>query len=96
MTTTTIKATVDGTRVNDFMKAFRYGERVNDLARVDARRGSGQYDEVTWNIALDGATLFGHGRLFRRHLVDALGRGMTEAEAEEYAYKSTAAEAGIE
>lgn len=94
--TTTATVSVDRDRVNQFMKAFRYGERVNDLSRVDARHGNGQYDFITWNIALDGATLFGHGKQFRRHLVDALERGMTEVEAEEYAYATTAAEAGIE
>lgn len=93
---TTTAAPVDRDRVNTFMRAFRYGERVDDLARVDARYNSGQYDEVTWHIALDGATLAGFATTFRRHLIDALAAGMSDERAEKYAYEATAAEAGIE
>jgi len=89
------RTAIDRDRVNEFMKAFRYGGQVSDLSYVDDRHHSGRYDDVTWHIALDGATLVGYGRVFRKHLVDALERGMTEKEAEEFAYHETAEYAGL-
>ena len=86
---------IDRERVSAFMAAFRYGGSVNDLGKVDDRHNSGRYDEITWHIALDGATLFGFAAEFRGHLVNALERGLTEEEAEEYAYTATAEEAGL-
>lgn len=88
--------TVDRDRVNALMRAFRYGERVEGLEKVDARRDSGHYDKVAWHVALDGATLNGYSTVFRRHLVAALESGMSEKEAEETAYRETAQEAGLE
>jgi len=98
MTTDTIEAPrveIDLDRVNAFMKAFQYGSRADDLGKVDDRHRSGQYDEVTWHIALDGATLAGFGRVFRKHLVDALSRGLSEKDAEDFAYHQTAEYAGL-
>ena len=93
--TDTATVPVDRKRVNAFMAAFRYGGSVDDLGKVDDRHSSGRYDEITWHIALDGATLFGFAAEFHGHLVNALERGLTEREAEEYAYKATAEEAGL-
>lgn len=87
--------TIDRDRVNHFMRAFRYGSSVSDLGRVDDRKSSGRYDDITWHIALDGATLFGFATEFRAHLVDALSRGLSEYEAEEYAFNATADAAGL-
>ena len=87
---------VDRNRVNALMRAFRYGERVDDLEKVDERRDRGQYDTVMWHVALDGATLFGHADTFRAHLVAALERGESEKNAEVAAFEATAQEAGID
>lgn len=87
---------VDRARVAKLMRAFAYGGRVDDLGKVDDRHNSGMYDKVTWHIALDGATLFGFDNQFRSHLVTGLEQGMTEDEAEDYAYKRTAEDAGID
>ncbi len=87
---------VDKARVNELMRAFRYGEKVDDLEKVDARYNSGQYDWVTWMVALDGSTLAGFSKEFRKNLEAALRNGDSDIEAEEYAYNTTADYAGIE
>jgi hypothetical protein len=79
-------------KVNAWMAAFRYGEKVDDLGKVDDRHSSGRYDEVTWHISLDGATQHGGASLFRQHLVHAVLNGADDAAAEKYAYNMTAAD----
>ena len=81
---------IDSKRVASLMAAFRYGGRVADLGKVDDRHSSGQYDHVQWHVALDGATLFGFDTEFEANLLDALGRGLSERDAEAYAYETTA------
>lgn len=81
-------------KVNRWMTAFRYGGRVDDLGRVDQRRATGQYDEVTWSIALDGATLSSHPTEYRAALVAALEQGMSDEAAEEHAYEAVATRYG--
>lgn len=86
---------VDKRRVRALMTAFAYGGRVDDLGKVDDRHNSGQYDDVQWHVALDGATLYGFDAEFKGHLVDALERGLTESEAEKFAYETTAVANGF-
>lgn len=82
-------------KVNAWMAAFRYGGRVDDLGKVDDRHSSGRYDKVTWHIALDGATLFGHANEFKACLVHALNEGKSDKEAERYAYETVAEKNGF-
>lgn len=77
-------------KVNAWMAAFRYGGKVDDLSSVDGRRDSGQYDEATWNIALDGATWFGFDAEFRAALVQAVAHDLPDAECEKFAYNMVA------
>jgi len=89
------KTAIDRDRVNALMRAFRYGERADDLDRIDARHNSGQYDDVTWHVALDGATCAGGAKVYREALVEALEAGKTEAEAEDIAYHTAAEALGL-
>jgi hypothetical protein len=83
-------------KVNAWMAAFRYGSQVDDLSKVDARHGSGRYDEATWNIALDAGTLLGHNAEFREHLVAAVEHGLSDEECEKHAYNMTALTVGVD
>lgn len=85
----------DKKRVNSLMAAFRYGGKVDDLGKVDARHNSGQYDEVQWHVALDGATLFGFDAEYKVELVKALDAGLSEKAAENQAYEVVAHANGL-
>ncbi|QWY81883.1 hypothetical protein SEA_HONK_60 [Microbacterium phage Honk] len=91
----TTKTPIDRDRVNALMRAFRYGEKVDDLGKVDARHNSGQYDDITWHVALDGATCAGGASFYRAALIEALEGGATEKEAEDTAYHATAEHLGL-
>lgn len=83
-------------QVNTWMAAFRYGGKVDDLSKVDARHNSGQYDEATWHIALDGATLLGYDYSVRHFLGQALRNGLTGLDAERFAWNMTCLEVGMD
>jgi len=86
-------------QVNTWMAAFRYGDKsgaAGELGRVDARKDSGQYDEVTWHIALDGATLYGNDYMFRHFLGQALRNGLTGMAIEKFAWNMTCLEIGLD
>ncbi len=86
---------IDRARVNALMAAFRYGEKVDDLGKVDDRKSSGRYDGMEWTVALDGATCAGGAAVYRKALVAALESGSTESEAEDKAFHTTAEHLGL-